>query len=69
VLAAPAAAYFGPMARAASSRARGAGLLLAAWTVDEPETARRLADLGVEVVVADRPGLLAAELGRSAPGG
>jgi glycerophosphoryl diester phosphodiesterase len=69
VLAAQAAAYFGPMARTASSRARGAGLLLAAWTVDEPETARRLADLGVEVVVADRPGLLAAELGRSAPGG
>jgi glycerophosphoryl diester phosphodiesterase len=63
VLAAQATAYFGPMARAASNRARGAGLLLVAWTVDEPETARRLADLGVEVVVADRPGLLAAALG------
>jgi glycerophosphoryl diester phosphodiesterase len=62
VLAAQAAAYFGPMARAASVRARAAGLLLVAWTVDEPETARRLADLGVEVVVADRPGVLAAGL-------
>jgi glycerophosphoryl diester phosphodiesterase len=63
VLAVQAAAYFGPLAKAACSRARAAGLLLAAWTVDEPETARRLADLGVEVVVSDRPGLLAAELG------
>ena len=62
VLAAQSAAYFGPMAKAACSRARDAGLLLVAWTVDEPETARRLADLGVEVVVADRPGLLAAQL-------
>jgi glycerophosphoryl diester phosphodiesterase len=65
VLAAQAAAYFGPMARAACVRARSAGLLLLAWTVDEPETARRLADLGVQVVVSDRPGYLAAVLGVS----
>jgi glycerophosphoryl diester phosphodiesterase len=63
VLAAQAAAYFRPMARVTCGRARDAGLLLAAWTVDEPETARRLADLGVQVVVSDRPGYLAAELG------
>ncbi len=69
LLAAQAAAYFGPMARAASSRARDAGLLLVAWTVDEPETARRLGDLGVEVIVADRPGLLTAQLGVSPPHG
>jgi glycerophosphoryl diester phosphodiesterase len=67
VLAAQASAFFGPMARAACARARRAGLLLVAWTVDEPETARRLADLGVEVVVADRPGLLAGELGVRSP--
>jgi glycerophosphoryl diester phosphodiesterase len=67
VLAAQAAAYFGPMARAACVRGRGAGLVLAAWTVDEPEIARRLTDLGVEVVVSDRPGYLAAELGLSPP--
>jgi glycerophosphoryl diester phosphodiesterase len=54
------------MARAACARALDAGLLLLAWTVDEPDTARRLADLGVEVVVADRPGPLAAALGISA---
>jgi glycerophosphoryl diester phosphodiesterase len=68
VLAVQAAAYFGPMARAACSRARDAGLLLMAWTVDEPETARRLGDLGVEVIVADRPGQLAAALRVSPPG-
>jgi glycerophosphoryl diester phosphodiesterase len=67
-LAAQAAAYFGPMARAACARAHDAGLLLLAWTVDEPETARRLAELGVEVVVADRPGPLVAALGISARG-
>jgi glycerophosphoryl diester phosphodiesterase len=68
VLAAQAAAYLRPMVRLTCARARDAGLLLAAWTVDEPETARRLADLGVEVVVSDRPGHLAAELGlRRAP--
>jgi glycerophosphoryl diester phosphodiesterase len=61
LLAVQTAAYFGPLARAACSRARAAGLLLAAWTVDEPETARRLVDLGVEVIVTDRPALLAAE--------
>jgi glycerophosphoryl diester phosphodiesterase len=58
LLAAQASAYFGPMARLAAARAVDAGLQLLAWTVDDPETARRLADLGVSVIVSDRPGQL-----------
>jgi len=58
LLAAQAHAYLGPMAKAAASRAADAGILLLAWTVDDPETARRLADLGVSVIVSDRPGAL-----------
>lgn len=58
VLAAQASAYFGPMAKLAAARAVDAGFQLLAWTVDDPETARRLADLGVGVIVSDRPGEL-----------
>jgi glycerophosphoryl diester phosphodiesterase len=58
LLAAQAPAYFGPMARLAAARALDAGFQLLAWTVDDPETARRLADLGVKVIVSDRPGEL-----------
>ncbi len=58
LLAAQAHAYLSPMAKAAASRAADAGILLLAWTVDDPETARRLADLGVAVIVSDRPGQL-----------
>jgi glycerophosphoryl diester phosphodiesterase len=57
-LAAQAPAYFGPKARLAAARAVDAGFQLLAWTVDDPETARRLADLGVRVIVSDRPGQL-----------
>ncbi len=64
VLAAHAAAYFGPKARSTASRALDEGMLLAAWTVDEPETARRLADMGVAVLVSDQPGRLRLALGR-----
>jgi glycerophosphoryl diester phosphodiesterase len=55
VLAAQASCYFGPKARAIASRAADEGILLAAWTVDEPDTARRLADMGVAAVVSDQP--------------
>jgi glycerophosphoryl diester phosphodiesterase len=58
LLAAQAAAYFAPKARLSASRATNAGFQLLAWTVDDPETARRLADLGVGVIVSDRPGQL-----------
>jgi len=58
VLAAQAPAYFGPKARLTAARAVDAGFQLLAWTVDDPETARRLADLGVRVIVSDRPGQL-----------
>jgi len=62
-LAAQASAYFGPKARLATSRAVDEGILLAAWTVDEPETARRLGDMGVAVLVTDQPGRLVSALG------
>jgi glycerophosphoryl diester phosphodiesterase len=58
VLAVQAPAFFGPMGKLAAARALDAGLRLLAWTVDDAETARRLADLGVEVIVSDRPGQL-----------
>ncbi len=58
VLAAQASAYFGPMAKLAAARAVDAGFQLLAWTVDDPEIARRLAHLGVGVIVSDRPGEL-----------
>jgi glycerophosphoryl diester phosphodiesterase len=37
--------------------ARRAGLLLAAWTVNEEPDLRRVLDLGVHVVISDRPDL------------
>jgi glycerophosphoryl diester phosphodiesterase len=58
LLAAQASAYLGPKARLAATRGRADGMLLAAWTVDDPDGARRLADLGVEVLVSDVPGRL-----------
>jgi len=58
LLAAQAPAYFGPKAKLAAARAVDAGFQILAWTVDDPETARRLADLGVGVIVSDRPGQL-----------
>lgn len=46
--------------------ARGAGLRLSAWTVNEEADMRRLIDLGVEVIMSDRPDMLLRLLGRSA---
>jgi glycerophosphoryl diester phosphodiesterase len=42
----------------AAERCRRAGLGLFAWTVNEPEEAVRLKDLGVAFLATDRPGLL-----------
>lgn len=52
-------AFFSPAHLAA---ARGAGLEIAVWTVDEPAEMRRLIDLGVDSITTDRPDLLRAEL-------
>jgi glycerophosphoryl diester phosphodiesterase len=46
--------------------ARGAGLRLSAGTVNEEADMRRLIDLGVEVIMSDRPDMLLRLLGRSA---
>jgi glycerophosphoryl diester phosphodiesterase len=44
--------------------AHGAGLGLAAWTVNEEADIRRLVDLGVDVVISDRPDLALTLVGR-----
>ena len=59
VLAAQASAFSTPKARLLTSRAVDEGVLLVAWTVDEPDAARRLADMGVDALVTDQPGRLA----------
>jgi glycerophosphoryl diester phosphodiesterase len=46
-------------------RARAAGLLLGAWTVNDPEVMRRLTDEGVGVLITDRPDLAKELLTRS----
>lgn len=62
VLAAQSPTFFAPKASVAVARAQAAGIELVAWTVDEAAVARRLADLGVDAVVTDRPGALRREL-------
>jgi glycerophosphoryl diester phosphodiesterase len=62
VLAAHVTAFFGPKAKVAARRAKEEGILLLAWTVDDPQTAHRLRDLGVAVVVSDQPGRLVRSL-------
>ena len=43
----------------AVSEARGLGLKIGAWTVDEPAEMRALIDLGIDAICTDRPDLLA----------
>jgi glycerophosphoryl diester phosphodiesterase len=45
--------------------ARGAGLKVAAWTANEEADIRRLVELGVDVVISDRPDLALTLAGRS----
>ena len=44
---------------------RGAGLQVAAWTVDEPQEAARLRALGVRYLITNRPGALREGLARA----
>jgi glycerophosphoryl diester phosphodiesterase len=44
--------------------ARQVGVVLGAWTVNDEADIRRLADLGVDVVISDRPDLVRRVLGR-----
>ena len=44
--------------------ARALGLTVSCWTVDEREEMLRLAALGVDAILTDRPDLLAETLGR-----
>jgi glycerophosphoryl diester phosphodiesterase len=60
ILAANEGAYRWPGARAAAARALAAGCTLVAWTVDEPSAMRRLASVGVSVVISNHPGALRA---------
>lgn len=52
------------------ARARGLGLRVAVWTVDEPAAAQRFLALGADAVTTDRPDRLLPVLcpGRSTPG-
>ena len=43
---------------------RGMGLTLGVWTVNEDDAIRRFIDLGVDVVITDRPDLAKRALGR-----
>ncbi len=46
----------------AVGEAHARGIAVVAWTVNEPEVARRLADWGVDVIVTDDPGSMVAVL-------
>jgi glycerophosphoryl diester phosphodiesterase len=45
---------------------KGAGLKFVVWTVNQPELARKLSELGVDGITTDRPGLLREALAGSA---
>jgi len=53
----------GPLTRASVRQIKLAGLACLAWTVDDPQHARRLIDLGVEGIATNRPGWLREQLG------
>lgn len=48
--------------------AHARGLAVHVWTIDAPEDARRLLDLGVDGLVSDRPSLLAPVVAAALPG-
>ena len=55
--------YNGPLDASAVARIRAAGLGLYVWTVDSPEVARKMIDLGVDGVTSNRPVALEREVG------
>ncbi len=59
-----AAALAGPAASPAIEAAHRAGLLVVAWTVDEPAEVRRLADAGIDGVITNRPDAALSALGQ-----
>jgi glycerophosphoryl diester phosphodiesterase len=52
----------GPIDNPFVARAKSAGLDLCAWTVDDSDLARRLLNLGIEGITANRPGWLRKQL-------
>lgn len=51
-----------PLDRALLDTLHGAGLVVGAWTVNDPHEARRLQDLGLDLLTTDRPGAIRAAL-------
>lgn len=47
---------------------RDAGRTVLVWTVDDPDAARALLDLGAASIITDRPGALLARIPEAAPG-
>ncbi|HUU01938.1 MAG TPA: glycerophosphodiester phosphodiesterase [Myxococcota bacterium] len=51
------------LAKDFAQSATKAGLLLFAWTVDDPSEARRLRTLGIDALISNRPGRIREQLG------
>jgi glycerophosphoryl diester phosphodiesterase len=52
----------GPIDAAFASQIRDAGLGLCVWTVDDPELAQNLLNIGVQGITTNRPGWLRGQL-------
>lgn len=52
-----------PITREFTAQVHAAGLALHVWTVDDPDMARHLAEVGVDGITTNRPGWLRSELG------
>lgn len=56
-------AWHGDVTAETAALAKSLGLAVSCWTVDEPDEMRRLAALGVDAILTDRPDRLKATLG------
>jgi len=56
--------YFGDLDAVQLQEARGLGLTVLAWTVNQPADIARMLDLGVDGIISDRPDLVRAEMAR-----